>query len=47
VLAALVGLGLIAAGRATRRSQIPFGPFMLAAAIAVIAASGLAGSHLP
>jgi leader peptidase (prepilin peptidase)/N-methyltransferase len=47
VLAALAGLGLLAAGRATRRSQIPFGPFMLASAIAVIAASGLAGSHLP
>ena len=47
VLAALAGLGLIAAGRATRKSQIPFGPFMLASAIAVIAASGLAGSHLP
>ena len=47
VLAALAGLGLIAAGRATRKSQIPFGPFMLASAIAVIAASGLAGSHFP
>jgi leader peptidase (prepilin peptidase)/N-methyltransferase len=47
VLAALAGLGLISAGKATRRSQIPFGPFMLASAIAVIAASGLAGSHLP
>jgi leader peptidase (prepilin peptidase) / N-methyltransferase len=47
VLAALAGLGLIATGRATRKSQIPFGPFMLASAIAVIAASGLAGSHLP
>ncbi len=46
VLAALAGLGLIAAGRATRKSQLPFGPFMLASAIAVIAASGLAGSHL-
>jgi leader peptidase (prepilin peptidase)/N-methyltransferase len=41
VLAALAGLGLIAAGRATRKSQIPFGPFMLASAIGVIAASGL------
>jgi leader peptidase (prepilin peptidase)/N-methyltransferase len=41
VLAALAGLGLIAAGRATRKTQIPFGPFMLASAIAVIAASGL------
>jgi leader peptidase (prepilin peptidase) / N-methyltransferase len=47
VLAALAGLGLIAAGRATRKSQIPFGPFMLASAIAVIAASGLAGPHFP
>jgi leader peptidase (prepilin peptidase)/N-methyltransferase len=47
VLAAMAGLGLIAAGRATRKSQIPFGPFMLASAIAVIAASGLAGSHFP
>jgi leader peptidase (prepilin peptidase) / N-methyltransferase len=47
VLAALAGLALIAAGRATRKSQIPFGPFMLASAIAVIAASGLAGPHLP
>jgi len=47
VLAALAGLGLIAAGRATRKSQLPFGPFMLASAIAVIALTGLAGSHLP
>jgi len=41
VLAAVAGVGLIAAGKATRRSQIAFGPFMLAGAIAVIAASGL------
>jgi leader peptidase (prepilin peptidase)/N-methyltransferase len=47
VLAALAGLVLIATGRATRKSQIPFGPFMLASAVAVIAASGLAGSHFP
>jgi leader peptidase (prepilin peptidase) / N-methyltransferase len=40
-VAALAGLTLIAAGRATRKSQIPFGPFMLASAIAVIACSGL------
>jgi leader peptidase (prepilin peptidase) / N-methyltransferase len=46
-LAALAGLGLIAAGRATRKSQLPFGPFMLVSALAVIAASGLAGSHFP
>ena len=41
MLAALAGVGLIAAGRATRKTQIPFGPFMLASAVAVIAASGL------
>ena len=45
VLAALAGLGLIATGRATRKSHIPFGPFMLASAIAVIAVGGPAGSH--
>jgi leader peptidase (prepilin peptidase) / N-methyltransferase len=43
ILAALAGTGLIIAGRATRKSQIPFGPFMLAGAFAVIAATGLAG----
>ena len=41
VLAAVAGAGLIVAGKATRQSQIAFGPFMLAGAIAVIAASGL------
>jgi leader peptidase (prepilin peptidase)/N-methyltransferase len=41
VLAAVTGLALIAAGRATRKSQIPFGPFMLVAALAVILGSGL------
>jgi leader peptidase (prepilin peptidase) / N-methyltransferase len=41
VLAAVTGLALIAAGRATRKSQIPFGPFMLVAALAVILCSGL------
>lgn len=40
-LAAVSGLVLIAAGRATRKSQIPFGPFMLVAALAVILGSGL------
>jgi leader peptidase (prepilin peptidase)/N-methyltransferase len=40
VLAAFTGLGLIAAGRATRKSQLPFGPFMIAAALAVIALGG-------
>jgi len=42
VLAAVVGLALIVAGRATRRSQIAFGPFMVAGALAVIVAAGLA-----
>jgi leader peptidase (prepilin peptidase) / N-methyltransferase len=41
VLAAVTGLALIAAGRATRKSQLPFGPFLLVSAIAVIALSGL------
>jgi leader peptidase (prepilin peptidase)/N-methyltransferase len=40
-LAAVTGLALIAAGRATRKSQVPFGPFMLVAALAVILGSGL------
>ena len=40
VLAAVAGVGLIVAGRATRRSQIAFGPFMLAGAIAVIVSLG-------
>ena len=39
--AALTGLALIAAGRATRTSHIPLGPFMLGSAVAVIACSGL------
>ncbi len=43
VLAAVAGIGLIAARKATRKSQIPFGPFMLAGALAVIVAAGLAG----
>ena len=42
VLAAVAGLALIAAGKATRRSQIAFGPFMVAGALAVIVAAGLA-----
>jgi len=41
VLAAVFGAGLIAAGKATRKSQLAFGPFMLAGTIATIAASGL------
>ena len=41
VLAAVAGVALIAAGKATRRSQIAFGPFMLAGALAVIIGAGL------
>jgi leader peptidase (prepilin peptidase) / N-methyltransferase len=36
LLAALAGVVLIAARQATRKSHIPFGPFMLAGALAVI-----------
>jgi leader peptidase (prepilin peptidase) / N-methyltransferase len=42
VLAAVAGVALIAAGRATRRTQIAFGPFMVAGALAVIIVAGLA-----
>jgi leader peptidase (prepilin peptidase)/N-methyltransferase len=38
LLAAATGIGLIAARRATRKSQIPFGPFMIAGAFAVLLA---------
>ncbi len=41
VLAAVAGAGLIVAGKSTRKSQIAFGPFMLAGTIAVIATSAL------
>jgi leader peptidase (prepilin peptidase)/N-methyltransferase len=41
VLAAVAGVALIAAGKATRRSQIAFGPFMLAGTLAVIIVAGL------
>jgi len=39
VLAAVSGAMMIAAGAATRRSRIPFGPFMVSAAAAVIVAT--------
>ena len=38
LLAAAYGITLLATGRATRKQQIPFGPFMLAGAFAVILA---------
>ncbi len=39
ILAAVYGVALLASGRATRKQLIPFGPFMLAGAFAVILAS--------
>jgi leader peptidase (prepilin peptidase) / N-methyltransferase len=41
LLAAVAGLGLIAARRATRKSQLPFGPFLLAGTLAAITLSAL------
>jgi leader peptidase (prepilin peptidase)/N-methyltransferase len=41
LLAAVVGLALLAARRASRRSQLAFGPFLLAGTLAVIMISGL------
>jgi len=41
LLAAATGLALIAAGQATRKSQLPFGPFLVAGTLAVIALTGL------
>ncbi|WP_236700699.1 hypothetical protein [Allosalinactinospora lopnorensis] len=43
LLSAVFGLTLIAMGRATRKSQIPFGPFMVIGAFAVI----ITGDPLP
>ena len=40
LLAAVTGLGLMLAHRASRTTQIPFGPFLIAAALAVVLASG-------
>jgi leader peptidase (prepilin peptidase)/N-methyltransferase len=38
LLAALYGVALLVSGRATRKQQIPFGPFMIIGAFAVILA---------
>jgi leader peptidase (prepilin peptidase) / N-methyltransferase len=40
LLAAAAGLGLIVAGRASRKTQLPFGPFLLAGTLAAIMLSG-------
>lgn len=41
LLAAVTGIALIATKRATRKSHLPFGPFMLAGALAVIVTPAL------
>jgi len=47
VIGALAGLGLMAAGRATRKSALPFGPAMLLGAlIAVLAGTAIADWYL-
>jgi leader peptidase (prepilin peptidase) / N-methyltransferase len=44
LLGAVVGVGLMAAGRAGRRSALPFGPFMLLGAyLALLFGDALAG----
>ena len=43
LLAAVTGLGLVAAGRANRKTQLPFGPFLIAATLGVALAVGLPG----
>jgi leader peptidase (prepilin peptidase)/N-methyltransferase len=45
LLAALTGIALLVTRRATRKSQIPFGPFMLAGALIAILASGALTWH--
>jgi leader peptidase (prepilin peptidase) / N-methyltransferase len=39
-LGAVYGVALLAAGRATRRSKVPFGPFLAAGAVALILVGG-------
>lgn len=47
VLGSLVGLGVMASGRGTRKTAIPFGPFMIAGAlIAIFVAQPLADAYL-
>lgn len=43
VLAAAAGLALLVAGKATRRSQFPLGPFLIAGTLGVVLVSGIAG----
>jgi leader peptidase (prepilin peptidase)/N-methyltransferase len=47
LLGGLSGLGLMLAGRAGRKTMIPFGPFMLAGAwLAIAVAAPVAGWYL-
>jgi leader peptidase (prepilin peptidase)/N-methyltransferase len=47
LLGGIVGLGLMLANKAQRRSAIPFGPFMLSAAwIAIFAGEAISGGYL-
>lgn len=47
LLGGLFSIGLLATGRATKRSHIPFGPFMLAGALVAVAwGSPLLGAYL-
>jgi leader peptidase (prepilin peptidase)/N-methyltransferase len=47
LIGALVGVALIATGRATRKTAIPFGPFIIAGALAsILGAGGLGDAYL-
>jgi leader peptidase (prepilin peptidase) / N-methyltransferase len=45
LLAAIAGLALLATQRASRKSQLAFGPFLLAGTLIVVLASGLVVHH--
>jgi len=47
LLAAATGVGLLVTRRASRKSFLAFGPFLLAGTLAAVLLTGLAGSHWP